>query len=133
MKSIPRSPGTGQLRYFPRAEMSFASHRPLVPVVGAIPFEPEPAYPDRAMHQVANDAIRNVLSGPNGAPADTAPCEPFGSQKLLILARATLPARQRQRPDPVQHVTEQPPVQMPLRQEQPVIARVLDQSTARLH
>ena len=31
----------------------------------------------------------------------------------MILARSTLPAWQRQRPDPVQHVAEQPAVQMP--------------------
>ena len=44
-----------------------------------------------------------------------------------------LPARQRQRPDPVQHVAEQPAVQMPLGQQQPVIPRVLDQPAAGLH
>ena len=33
---------------------------------------------------------------------------------------SALPSRHRQRPDPVQHVTEQPPVQMPLGQRQPV-------------
>ena len=44
-----------------------------------------------------------------------------------------LPARQRQRPDPVQHVTEQPPVQMPLGQQQPIIPGMLDQPTACLH
>ena len=57
----------------------------------------------------------------------------FGAKKLLILVQVTLPARQRQRPDPVQHVTEQPPVQMPLGQQQPVVARVLDQPAAGLH
>ena len=31
------------------------------------------------------------------------PAKPFWSQKLLILTRATLPTRHRQRPDPVQH------------------------------
>ena len=57
------------------------------------------------------------------------PLEP----KLLILTRATLPTRHRQRPDPSQHVAEQPPVQIPLGQQQPVIPRVLDQPTAGLH
>ena len=36
--------------------------------------------------------------------------KPFWSRKLLVLARATLPARRQQPPDPVQHVAEQPPV-----------------------
>ncbi len=41
-------------------------------------------------------------------------------------SRATvLPARQWQRPDPVQHVAEQLAVQMSLGQQQPVIARML--------
>ena len=61
-------------------------------------------------------AHRRWLSGLNGAPADTAPAKPFWSQKLLILARATLPTGHRQRPDPPQHVAKQPPVQMSLRQ-----------------
>ena len=46
----------------------------------------------------------------------------------MILARSTLPAWQRQRPDPVQHVAEQPAVQMPFGQQQPVIPRVLEQT-----
>ena len=41
------------------------------------------------------------MSGLNGAPADTAPCETVLEPKLLVLARSTLPARQRQRPDPM--------------------------------
>ena len=57
----------------------------------------------------------------------------FLSQKLLILDRAMLPARQRQRPDPPQHVAEQSPVQMPLNQQQPIIPGMLDQPTAGLH
>ena len=43
-----------------------------------------------------------------------------------------LAAPHRQRPDPPQHTAEQPPIQMALRQEQPVIARVLDQEHARI-
>ena len=43
------------------------------------------------------------------------------SRKLLILARSTLPAWQRQRPDPVQHVAEQPAVQMPFGRPQQVL------------
>ena len=78
-------------------------------------------------------AHRRRLSGLNGAPADNAPCETFLEPKLLILTRATLPTRHRQRPDPSQHVAEQPPVQIPLGQQQPVIPRVLDQPTAGLH
>ena len=38
-----------------------------------------------------------------------------------------LTTRHRQCPDPTQHVAEQPAVQMPLGQQQPVIPRVLDQ------
>ena len=57
----------------------------------------------------------------------------FLEPKLLVLARSTLPARQRQRPDPVQHVAEQPAVQMPPGQQQPIVPRVLDQPTTRLH
>lgn len=45
-----------------RAEIAIASPSPLVPVVGVIPVEPEPEFPDRAMHDVANDAIRRLLS-----------------------------------------------------------------------
>ena len=37
-------------------------------------------------------------------------------------ALAALPSGHRQRPDPAQHVTEQPPVQMSLGQQQPVVA-----------
>ncbi len=36
--------------------------------------------------------------------------KPFWRRKLLILVRATLPARQRQRPGPVRHLAERPPV-----------------------
>ena len=78
-------------------------------------------------------AHRRCLSGLNGAPADNAPCETFLEPKLLILTRATLPTRHRQRPDPSQHVAEQPPVQIPLGQQQPVMPRVLDQPTSGLH
>ena len=55
------------------------------------------------------------------SPDGTRLAVPFWSQKLLILTRATLPTRHRQRPDPSQHVAEQPPVQIPLGQQQPVI------------
>ena len=48
-------------------------------------------------------------------------------------ALAALPSGHRQRPDPAQHVTEQPPVQMPLGQQQPVVAGMLDQTAAGLH
>ena len=44
-----------------------------------------------------------------------------------------LTTRHRQRPDPLHHVTEQPPIQMPLRQQQPVVAGMLDQPPTGLH
>ena len=56
------------------------------------------------------------------------------SQRSDFLSeRDGLTTRHRQRPDPAQHVAEQPAVQMPLGQQQPVIPRVLDQPTAGLH
>ena len=49
------------------------------------------------------------------------------TQRLLsVAARRPLPTRQRQRPDPTQHVGEQPAVEVPLGQQQPVVAGMLD-------
>ena len=45
----------------------------------------------------------------------------------------TLTTRDRQRPDPTQHVAEQPRVQIPLGQQQPVVASMLDQPPTGLH
>ena len=56
------------------------------------------------------------------SPDGTRLAVPFWSQKLLILTPGQrLPTRHRQRPDPSQHVAEQPPVQIPLGQQQPAI------------
>jgi hypothetical protein len=48
-------------------------------------------------------------------------------------ALGSLSCRQGQRPDPPQHVAEQPPVEMALCQEQPVVAGMLDEPSAGLH
>ena len=78
-------------------------------------------------------AHRRCLSGLNGAPADSAPCETFLEPKTVDPRPVNATAGQRQRPDPVQHVTEQPPVQMPLRHQQPGVAGVLHQPPTGLH
>ena len=48
-------------------------------------------------------------------------------------ARAASVCRHRQRPDPPQHVAEQPPGQMPFRQQEPVVLGVLHQPAAGFH
>jgi hypothetical protein len=45
-----------------RPDISFATHTPRVPVIGVIPVEPIPEYPDRAMHDEINRAIRKLIS-----------------------------------------------------------------------
>ena len=50
-----------------------------------------------------------------------------------LLPSASLPRRERQRLDPPRHCPEEPPRQMSLRQQQPVIRGVLGQPAARLH
>jgi len=61
----------------------------------------------------------------------------FSDTTPILLTRAQilqpLPARHRQRIDPPQHLAKQPPVQMSLGQQQPVVPGVLDQSPASLH
>jgi hypothetical protein len=45
-----------------RADIIFATRQQLVPMVGVILVEPIPEYPDRAMHETANQAIRKLIS-----------------------------------------------------------------------
>ena len=59
--------------------------------------------------------------------------DPPPSAPDFAAAIGVLPARHRQRPDPPQHLAKQPPRQMTLRQEQPIIAGMFHQPTARLH
>ncbi len=66
--------------------------------------------------------------------ADTAPSLPLDKDPLRLL-RGSSPStsRHRQRGKPRQHLAEQPAVEMPLGQQQPVVPRVLNQPPAGLH
>ena len=73
-----------------------------------------------------------------GAPDSRALCRhlcalaPF-RRRISSVSGRPLSFRHRQRPDPPQHVAEQPPGQMPLRQQEPVVPRVLHQPPPGLH
>ena len=55
------------------------------------------------------------------------------SRIVFAARRLRLPIRHRQGSNPQPHRSEQPPRQMTLRQQQPVVARGLNQTTAGLH
>ena len=74
------------------------------------PFIEESVRPGAVVHTGMEGLSQHRQEGLH-SPGQTAPCKTFLSQKLLILDRVMLPARQRQRPDPPQHVAK-PPVQM---------------------
>jgi hypothetical protein len=63
--------------------------------------------------------------------SDTAPT--LLPQPHFATAIGVLPAPHRQSPDPSQHLAKQPPVQMSLGQQQPVVPGLLDQLPASLH
>ena len=78
--------------------------------------------PDRAVPATAEGFLATPL-----------PRRSSATRVRWLSGPSALPSRHRQRPDPLQHVAEQPAVQMPLGQQQPIVPRVLDQPTARLH
>ena len=84
--------------------------------------------------------VRLQIGSGQGVPATPAATLPTPLRPCLSAtprsgcpALAALPSGHRQRPDPAQHVTEQPPVQMSLGQQQPVVAGMFDQTAAGLH
>ena len=84
--------------------------------------------------------VRLQIGSGQGVPATPAATLPTPLRPCLSTtprsgcpALAALPSGHRQRPDPAQHVTEQPPVQMSLGQQQPVVAGMFDQTAAGLH
>ena len=64
----------------------------------------------------------------SGHSSHTVPhlCPFFAQKGFVALGRASA-CRHRQRPDPPQHLAEEPPVQMPFRQQEPVVPRMLHQ------
>ena len=67
-------------------------------------------------------------------PIGHTPLRPsFLNAQISCPKKTTLTTGHRQCPEATEHVAEQPAVQMPLGQEQPVIPRVLDQTPAGLH
>ena len=54
-------------------------------------------------------------------------------RRISSVSGRPLSSRHRQRPDPPQHVAEQPPGQMPFRQQEPVVPGVLHQPAPGLH
>ena len=84
--------------------------------------------------------VRLQIGSGQGVPATPAATLPTPLRPCLSAtprsgcpALAALPSGHRQRPGPAQHVTEQPPVQMSLGQQQPVVAGMFDQTAAGLH
>ncbi len=62
--------------------------------------------------------------------ADTFPFASLSRHRNLLRSASRLSRWRRRRCDPPQHAAKQPPGQMPLGQQQPVVAGVLDQSGA---
>ena len=58
---------------------------------------------------------------------------PFLRQADFVALGRASACRHRQRPDPPQHVAEQPPGQMSFRQQEPVVPRVLHEPSAGFH
>ena len=93
-----------------------------------------------SQHRPASEAVSSARAAvpPTDVPAFRA-FRRHRSRRVSLLrqagcaARAASVCRHRQRPDPPQHVAEQPPGQMPFRQQEPVVPGVLHQPAAGFH
>src|ERR1035437_5850012 len=65
--------------------------------------------------------------------SDTYPFASLSRHRNLLRSAGCLSRWRRQRRDAPQHAAKKPPRQMTLRQQQPVVARVLDQTSAGFH